>query len=382
MTSQSRQPGAVPSANRVVIAPDKFRGSLTAAQAAEIIAEAVQQADPSLEPVLRPVADGGEGTVEAAIAAGAQAHQETVSGPQGELVTATWAMLPGRIAVIECAQASGIDLTTPSPAHAVSATSLGTGQLIAAALRHDPQELVIGLGGSAMTDGGVGALQGLGVQIRDETGREVGPGATGAGQAAQLDLGGLATQVGQIPVRFASDVTNPLLGPVGTAPIFGPQKGATTSASQEQLVSALTRWAAVLAPLGCDPTAVGSGAAGGLAFGLSVVFPQAVMTRGFDLVADLIGLDDVLQGARAAITGEGSMDAQTLAGKAPIGVIDRAAAFAVPSYLIAGRVSVRTELLARGVRQVIALNEMAANDNESMAKAPELLHRAARALHL
>jgi glycerate 2-kinase len=339
---------------RIVIAPDSFKGSLTADRVATAIAAGIARVLPEAEPLLRPVADGGEGTVAAALRAGYRPQTARVSGPDGGPVQATIAVGSGT-AVVELATAAGLGLATPAP---MTATTRGVGELIAAALDQGVERIVLGIGGSATTDGGAGMLQALGVRLLDAEGDDVPPGGGGLALLDRVDASGLDPRLAGIELVVASDVDNPLTGPSGAAHVFAPQKGASPE-EVERLDAALARYAAVLRrDLGVAVADVpGAGGAGGTAAGALAV--GARLTSGAALVCDLVGLSEVLKGADLAITGEGALDAQTLHGKAPAEVARRARAAGVPCLALAGVVRLSgDELTAGGFAAGHALTEV------------------------
>jgi glycerate kinase len=328
---------------RIVIAPDSFKGSLTADRVATAIAAGIARVLPQAELLLRPVADGGEGTVAAALRAGYRPQTVRVSGPDGRPVQATIAVGAGT-AVVELATAAGLGLAAPAP---MTATTHGVGELLAAALDQGVQRIVLGIGGSATTDGGAGMLQALGVRLLDAEGDDVPPGGGGLALLDRVDTSGLDARLAGIELVVASDVDNPLIGPSGAAHVFGPQKGASRE-EVDRLDAALTRYAAVLRrDLGVAVADVpGAGGAGGTAAGALAV--GARLTSGAALVCDLVGLSEVLTGADLAITGEGALDAQTLHGKAPAEVARRARAAGVPCLALAGVVRLSDDEIAAG----------------------------------
>ena len=356
---------------RIVIAPDSFKGSLAADGAAVAIAEGIGRVLPAAELVLRPVADGGEGTVAAALRAGARPLTVQVGGPDGRPVDAVLA-LDGSTAVVELASAAGLGLLArPAP---TTASTRGVGQLILAALDAGARRVVLGLGGSATTDGGAGMLQELGVRLLDAAGDDLAPGGAALAQLDRIDVSGLDPRVAGAELVVATDVDNPLVGPAGAAAVFGPQKGATP-AQVELLDAALRRYAAVLArDLGADVAQLpGSGAAGGTAAGAVAVL-GARLRSGGALVCDLVGLDDALTGASLAITGEGALDAQTLSGKAPFEVARRARAADVPCLALAGVVRLGPdELRDAGFAAAHALGEVEPDPARCLAEPERLL---------
>ncbi|PWF87417.1 glycerate kinase [Kocuria rosea] len=334
---------------RVVVAPDKFKGSLTAAEAAAVLAAGVRDHRPGARIRAVPLADGGEGTVDAAVAAGARLRRTLVRGAVEGRVRARWALLTApsgaTTAVVESAQASGLDQVRPSPATARAAHSYGCGQLIRAALDAGATDVVVGLGGSAMTDGGSGALRALGLDVLDDDGAPVPLGGEGLLSAARLDVSALDPRLRTVRLRLAVDVQNPLHGPDGAAHVFAPQKGANRDARRE-LDAALRRWAGLLAGLeGARPFLLpGAGAAGGFPSGFLALTP-ATLERGFDLVSSLVGLEEQLEDADLLVVGEGSLDAQSLQGKAPLAAASLAAARGVPVVAVAGRLGLSAEQL-------------------------------------
>ncbi|QTG81859.1 glycerate kinase [Arthrobacter crystallopoietes] len=356
---------------KVLVAPDKFKGTLSAAEAAQAMAEGVLRVYPDAEVRTLPVADGGEGTLEAALAAGAQEHTSRVRGPLDREVTASWAMLDRggiKTAVIETARASGLLLTEPSVQTALAAHSYGSGQLIAAALDAGAEEVVLGIGGSAMTDGGSGALCALGLKIYDG-GAQVPLGGAGLATAHRIDASGLDARLGSVTVRIAADVDNPLHGPEGAAHVFGQQKGADATGRQ-LLDEGLQRWAELLRQeTGAEVNVPGAGAAGGFPAGF-LGLTKARLERGFDLVAELTGLDAALDGTDLVITGEGSMDAQSEYGKAPMGIADRAHERGIPAVVVAGKITLTAEqLAAHGVEAAVSLLDLARTPEEAFAQA-------------
>jgi glycerate kinase len=340
---------------RIVIAPDSFKGTLAADRAAAAIAEGIARVLPSAELVLRPVADGGEGTVAAALRAGYDGRTARVSGPDGRTVDAVFATRQGT-AVVELAAAAGLGLLAlPSP---LTATTRGVGELVLAALDTGARRIVLGIGGSATTDGGAGMLQALGVRLLDSLGAELPPGGAALAQLDRVDTSGADRRLKGADLVVATDVTNPLTGPSGAAAVFAPQKGASAG-DVAVLDAALRRFAAVLLrDLGLPVADVpGAGGAGGTAAGALVL--GARLVSGAALVCDLVGLSAALEGADLVVTGEGALDAQTLAGKAPSEVAARARIAFVPCLSLSGAVRLGThDLHAAGFRAAHALTEV------------------------
>ncbi|MGH1563374.1 glycerate kinase [Mumia sp. DW29H23] len=355
---------------RVLVAPDKFKGSLDAAGVAAALARGLRTA--GAEAVELPVADGGDGTVAAALAAGWHAVRVTVAGPTGSPVETTIARR-GDDAVVEMADACGL-VRLDGTLAPMTATSRGLGEAVAAAVADGATRVVVGIGGSASTDGGTGMLRALGAGVLDAAGAPVADGGAGLGAVAALDLAGL--RLDGVTLVVACDVDNPLTGPHGAAAVYAPQKGAGP-AQVEELDHGLTRWADVVASTtGHDlRDAAGAGAAGGVGFAALAVL-GATMRSGADLVLDLVGLDDALDAADLVVTGEGSFDEQTLRGKAPAVVASRAARHGVPVVMVCGRTTL-SEGQAReaGFVAVHALATLEPDPARCMADAPALLER-------
>lgn len=353
---------------RILIAPDKFKGTLTAAEAAAAMAEGALRVYPEATVTTLPVADGGEGTLDAAVGAGFEEKLNAVVGPILKPVGAAWA-LKGTTAAIETAQASGYLLSEPTPENALRAHSYGCGQLIAAALDAGATELIIGLGGSAMSDAGTGALRALGLQLLDAHGNLVPLGGGSLGDVAAVDASGLDPRLGSVRIRMAVDVDNPLYGRNGAAHVFAQQKGADDNAV-ELLDAGLRNLASVVrSATGVDINVPGSGAAGGFPSAF-LAYTEATIERGFDLIAELTGLYAALEVADLVITGEGSLDAQSLSGKAPIGVADAAHARGLPVVVVAGRIAVSAaDLAAHGVVAAASATEVARSTEEAQRDA-------------
>jgi glycerate kinase len=326
---------------RIVCAPDSFKESMTAIEAAEAMARGIHSVDPTIECVLVPMADGGEGTTEALVAA---LDGEWVEAPchdaLGRPAMGRFGLVPRRaLAVIEVAEAAGLAQIDPAERDPWAATSRGVGELILAALDKGATELIVGLGGSATNDAGTGMLTALGARFLDADGEPVPDGARGLTSLQSVDLGSLDSRLGSARFRIASDVTNPLLGHRGASAVYGPQKGATP-ADVSGLDAALARWAHVVeTEIGRVVRDIpGAGAAGGLGAAFAAA-TTATMESGVDLVTQAVGLRDRVKGADWVFTGEGGIDHQTSSGKTPWGVAQAARAEGVPSILFGGRVS-------------------------------------------
>ena len=366
----------------MVVAPDSFKGSLPADEAAAAIGAGVEAGagGEPIEVLLRPVADGGEGTVAMVLAAGWRRRERTVRGPCGDPVVAPYALSPSgagvRTAVVELATAAGLG-PRPTSRDALSTSTYGVGELVRAALDDGVARLVLGIGGSATTDGGAGLAAALGVRFLDAAGELLPHGGGALGDLDRVDVTGLDPRVRDVEVVVASDVDNPLTGPEGAAAVYGPQKGA---APQDVTVldAGLVRLAEVLRrDLGRDVAGVpGAGAAGGVGAG-ALAFLGARLTPGIDLLLDLVGFDGDLVGKDLVVTGEGSIDAQSLSGKAPVGVARRARAAGVPVLLVGGRVDLgpadRARLGELGVLDVRALLDVEADPARSVRHAARLL---------
>jgi len=330
---------------RVLVAPDKFRGTLTAAQAARAIAAGWRRARPHDDLAEVPMADGGEGTLDAlAQALAGEIRRLRVHGPLMDPVEAGYAIASGptgRIAVVEMARASGLELIAEARRDPKRTTTWGTGELIHVALRETPAQIVVCIGGSATNDGGAGMAQALGVRLLDAEGREIVPGGAALLDLARIDASRLNPAVSRTRFVVASDVDNPLTGPQGASAVFGPQKGATPD-DVVLLDRALAHFAAVVhRDLGIDVRDVpGAGAAGGMGAGL-VAFLGAHLRPGAEVVMEAVGLPERLGRADLAITGEGKLDEQSLHGKAPAGVIRAAREAGVPVVVLCGRAEVR-----------------------------------------
>jgi len=362
---------------RVVVAPDKFKGSLTAPEVAARVAAGLTRAAPGVEVVQVPVADGGDGTLEAAVSAGYRRVPVRAEGPTGEPVDTAYAEGDG-VAVVELADVSGLHRLPGSRPAPLTASSYGTGQVIGAALDAGCRRIVLGIGGSAGTDGGAGMVQALGGRLVDAGDGEVGRGGAALAAVGSLDLAGLHPALRQAEVVVASDVDNPLLGPRGAAAVYGPQKGASP-ADVVELDAALARWAdAVQRATGIDAAGTpGAGAAGGVGFAALAVL-GARLEPGIDLILDLVRFREALPGARLVITGEGSLDAQTLHGKAPAGVAAAARSAGIPVVAVAGRSLLSpAELEPAGILAAYALTDLEPDPARSMTEAGPLLERLA-----
>lgn len=328
------------------------------------------------------VADGGDGTLDAALAAGFTKVSMTVEGPTGEPVSASYAMKDGT-AVVELADACGLMRVPRGDLQPMTASSYGLGQVLAAALdTSDVQHIVMGVGGSASTDGGAGMLQALGVRVMEESGRGVARGGGPLMDVASIDVHGLHPRLGTVPITLASDVQNPLCGPQGAAAVYGPQKGASPE-QVTQLDAALARFVSVvdeaLPEVDAHQCAVsaGAGSAGGVGFAAMTVL-GATMRPGIELVLEFTGFADLVADADVVITGEGQIDEQSFQGKTPMGVAQAAAAAGVPVIAVCGRRAIAEDELAQlGVQRAYALLDVESDPARCMRHAEPLLEQVA-----
>ncbi|BCL26582.1 glycerate kinase [Streptomyces aurantiacus] len=365
---------------RVLIAADKFKGSLTAVQVAERVTAGLHRVAPRAEIEALPVADGGDGTVDAAVAAGFERHEIRVAGPLGSEVAAAFALRDGT-AVVEMAEASGLQRLPAGVFAPLTSSTYGSGELLRAALDAGARTIVFGVGGSATTDGGAGMLSALGARFLDEDGEPVPPGGGSLGQLATADLTGLDPRLASVDVVLASDVDNPLTGPKGAPAVYGPQKGASPD-EVAVLDAGLVHFAAVLEKaIGGRAAeyavAPGAGAAGGIGYG-ALVGLGARFRPGIEVMLDVLGFGPALERATLVITGEGSLDEQTLHGKAPAGVAAAARAAGKEVIAVCGRLSLAPEALGRaGFRRVYPLTDVEPDVGRCMAEAGPILEELA-----
>lgn len=366
---------------KVVIAPDSFKESLSAPVAADCIEAGFREVFPQADTVKIPVADGGEGTVEAMVAAtGGRLVELSVRGPLGEETDAFYGITgDGTTAVIEMAVASGLALVAPENRDPSKTTSFGTGELILDALNAGLREFIIGIGGSATNDAGAGMLQALGVRLLDRQDREIPPGGGGLARLERIDCNGMDPRLRECRFLVACDVDNPLVGARGASAVFGPQKGADP-AMVEKLDANLQRFAErVAADVGRDVAeAPGAGAAGGMGAAL-LAFLAAELRPGIDIIMAAVGLEQALVGADLVITGEGRIDAQSIYGKAPLGVARAAARQGVPAVGIAGALGPGGDLLhEHGMTALFSMVPGPCSLSEALATAEENLRSTAR----
>lgn len=364
---------------RLLMAPDSFKGSLRAAEAAAAMARGARKVFPEAEVIPVPMADGGEGTLDALVAGtGGRILKRTVTGPLGRPVEARLGLLgDGQTAVIEMACASGLLLVPQAERNPLCTTTYGTGELMRAALEMGASRILVGIGGSATNDGGAGMIQALGGRLLEADGTPVGPGGGALSALERIDLSDLDPRLQKVELLIACDVDNPLCGPRGASAVYGPQKGATPEivAVLDQALSHLADVAA--RDLGRDlRLAPGAGAAGGLGFGL-MAFLGARLRPGIEVVMDAVEFDRLLAGGTLVVTGEGRTDGQTLAGKVPMGVARRAAAHGVPAILISGAVTEdAVVLLDQNIHALMSIAPGPIALDEAMANAGHLLEQA------
>lgn len=357
---------------KIVIAPDSYKESLSALEVATQIELGFKEIFPDAEYVKVPMADGGEGTVQAMAETtqGRIVHME-VTGPLGQPVPSFYALTgDGRIAMIEMAAASGLALVPPAQRNPEITTSYGTGELIKAALDAGARHLILGIGGSATNDGGAGMLQALGVKLLDASGQAIGRGGAPLAQLARIDVSGIDARLAECKVEVACDVDNPLTGPRGASAIFGPQKGATPAMVQA-LDANLKHFAQLIQrdmAMDVDQVA-GSGAAGGMGAAMLAFF-QGQLRPGCEIIAKAVGLDTAVQGATLVITGEGRIDQQTIFGKTPFGVATVARQHGVPVIGIAGSLGQNAHVVHdHGIDAIASVLSHPCNIQEAMAEA-------------
>lgn len=365
---------------KIVLAPDSFKGSLSAVKAARAIERGIQKAFPDANTLCLPVADGGEGTLDTLVAAtNGQKIPVFVTGPLGQQVEAEYGILgDGKTCVIEMAKASGIPLIPREELNPLKATTFGTGELIKQALDDGFTSFILALGGSATNDGGAGMLQALGLSLLDEQGNKISTGGAELTKISSIDLSDFDNRIQGCQFLIASDVENPLIGPNGASNVFGPQKGATPEMVQI-LDACLAHWADEVEKV----TGVhlhdlpGAGAAGGIGGAFQAFFPST-MRRGIDVVIEYTGLQTALVGADLVITGEGQVDSQTASGKTPMGVAQAALSYNIPTVILAGSVGKGIDVLYQyGIVSVHSIMNKPMELKEAMETAGELLEKAA-----
>ncbi len=361
---------------KIIIAPDKFKGSMSAAEAADLIEEGIKKVITGANIIKFPLSDGGEGLVES-LAGKPGGTRETipVTGPIGKPVNAQLGLIDaGKTGVIEMAAASGLALVPEKDRDPSVTTTYGTGELILAALDRGCEILIIGIGGSATNDGGAGMARALGAQFLDRDGRPLDEGGGALQQLERIDISGLDPRLNKVEVLVACDVDNPLTGPRGAANVYGPQKGASQAMIKE-LDRALENYARVIKKdLGVEVKDIpGAGAAGGLGAGL-ITFLQAKLLSGIDLVLDALKIEEYLPGCNLLITGEGKLDTQSAYGKAPVGIARKAKDFDVPVIALTGQLEGDLDIFHReGITACFSIADGPLALEESIQRGPDLL---------
>jgi len=368
---------------RILIAPNAFKGSISAFDAAKAIEEGILRAMPDADCMLLPIADGGDGTADVLVqGVGGRFITAQVINPLGKPISTTFALLSdGLTAMIEMANASGLRLIATEDRNPLIATTYGTGQLLQAALNVGARKIIIGLGGSATVDGGAGMAQALGARLLDAQGDEIGYGGGALRDLHAIDVNALDARLRECEIIAACDVDNPLVGEYGAARIFGPQKGATQE-MVTQLDANLAHFAYTIQhDLGVDVLTIpGGGAAGGVAAGL-IAFCGARLQPGIDLVLDTIDIDQHLEGIELVITGEGRIDGQTAHGKAPVGVAMRAKRYGIPVVALAGGIGEGADdLYAHGIDAIMPIVSSPMPLEEAMRDTAMLLSEASERL--
>ncbi len=365
---------------KIVIAPQGFKAGISGLEAAQAIARGVKAAVPDAVTALAPVADGGDGTLNALVdGTGGEKFTSTVTGPLGQPLEAQWGVMgDGSTAVIEMALASGLALITQRRRNPRVATTAGTGEIVKEALERGYTRIIVGLGGSATNDGGAGFVSALGARFLDAEGRPLPPGGSALARLAHIEHSGLHPGLKDAAIIAATDVTNPLCGPEGASAVFGPQKGANPEMVRE-LDAALANYARVVArDMGRDVSEQpGAGAAGGLGAGL-IAFAGASIQSGIDMVCEVLNFDTLLQDADLVITGEGRADHSTIFNKAPVGVARHAQAHRVPTVLLAGSLGPGyEELYGHSISAVMCIADRPMSFEQSLSRSGELLESAA-----
>lgn len=368
---------------KIIVAPNAFKGSLSALKAAEAIAAGIKKANPGWKAVQVPLADGGDGTTECIIrATGGRIYHNDVTGPAGETVSAYWGLTgDGQTAVVEIAAASGLALVSADRIDPLTATSYGTGELIREALGSGCRTIFLGLGGSATSDAGAGILQALGARLIDGSNREIGPGALGLKDLRKIDPSAAVQLLHGVEIIAGCDVDNPLYGPSGAAYVYADQKGA--SPEQISLIDQYLRHFARIVEQQTGRgvgSLAGGGAAGGTGAGLAGVL-GARLVPGIEQIMELSGLPKLLAGSGAdlVITGEGEINRQSLRGKGPVGVARLAARFGVPVLVLAGSIRIEMEdAMPEGITVMLSITDGPITLAEAMARTAELLESTAR----
>lgn len=363
---------------KIVVAPDSFKGSLTAVEVSDAIGQGVREIFPEAEIVKIPMADGGDGTVQCLVnATGGEILRKKVTGPLGDEVLASYGILGDKkTAVIEMAEASGLTLVPENKRNPLITTTYGTGQLIKAALDRGCRKMIIGIGGSATNDGGAGMVQALGVKLLDKDEEEIGFGGGELKNITRVDINYMDERLSNTKVLVASDVSNPLCGPKGATKVYGPQKGATPEIIKK-LDKSLAHFAEIVKrDLNKDVKNIpGAGAAGGLGAGL-MAFLDAELRPGIDIVIEIVKLEQAIKDADLVITGEGKIDSQTIYGKAPIGVAKIAKKYNIPVIAVAAIVSDDADIVHQyGINTLLKISEPPISLAEPKPKKVQLIKK-------
>jgi len=363
---------------KIIVAPDSFKGSLTAVEVSDAIGQGVREIFPEAEIVKIPMADGGDGTVQCLVnATGGEILREKVKDPLGNEVLASYGILGDKkTAVIEMAEASGLTLVPENKRNPLITTTYGTGQLIKAALDQGCRKMIIGIGGSATNDGGAGMVQALGVKLLDKDEEEVGFGGGELKNITKIDINYMDERLSNTKVLVASDVSNPLCGPKGASWIYGPQKGATPEIIEE-LDESLAHFAEIVKrDLNKDVKDIpGAGAAGGLGASL-MAFLNAELKPGIDIVIEIVKLEQAIKDADLVITGEGKIDSQTIYGKAPIGVAKIAKKYNIPVIAVAAIIGDDADIVHQyGIDNLIKVSEPPMSLTEPKSKKVRLIKK-------
>jgi glycerate kinase len=363
---------------KMILAPDSFKGTLSSLEVIKILERSARRVFPSVDFIEVPIADGGEGTVDALVLTGGGEYREkVVKDPLGRPVKARYGIIRQRTAVIEMAQASGLPLLSTEERNPLITTTYGTGELIRAVLDEGIRDIIIGIGGSATNDGGIGAAQALGIKFMDARGKEVGFGGRELARIESICMEGLDPRIKESQITVICDVTNPLTGEKGATAVYGPQKGATEEMLKE-LEAGMKHYALLLRETtGLDMDRIsGSGAAGGLGAAL-VGFLNAVLKPGAETILDLVGFDELLEGVDLVVTGEGKIDGQSLYGKTPLGVAERCRRRGIPVIAIAGMIGEdASRVYEHGIDSMMSTYKENLPLEEAMGRAAELLEDA------
>ena len=367
---------------KILIAPQSFKGSVSALAAAQAIERGVRRAAPEITTALVPVADGGDGTLEVLVnSTGGEIFRSFVTGPLGHAVEAAWGVMgDGRTAVVEMARASGLAMVPPRRRNPRTTTTYGTGEIIREALERGYSSIIVGMGGSATNDAGMGMASALGARFLDEQGKTLPKGGASLARLDSIDTSRLNPKLREVAIIGATDVTNPLCGPAGASAIYGPQKGATPEMVAE-LDAALANFARVAQrDLGIDfleDEHPGAGAAGGLGAGL-MAFANCRLQSGIDLVCEVLKFDEKVREADLILTGEGRADLSSIYDKAPVGVARKAAPYGTPTVILAGSLGDGYEqLYQHGIAGVVCIADRPMSFERSVARTEELLEGAA-----